>query len=403
MFAARPDLFTALGLTAVSAFVTAWMLWALGRQHWRQGTNLAVLAALLDGAAYTCWTLHMLLGMPALKIAAAALLSAGLSAFTLALDTYPSWRHRWHRLAIALIPVCLVLVAGLWQAQNMVRFEQLYLGLALVQTMYLLGATTGVYRHTPGRGWKWMSAATSLLLLAVLVLLDIHHETMLPWSQYTNSMGLLLAVLCSIPLIARSMLATGFVLMQVDRESATTLSRTQLDALTQLPNRAALISYLRQKMTLAAQHRQPLALMVLDIDHFKSVNDSYGHLVGDKVIQSVARTLSLQARSSDFAARYGGEEFVMVLPGTHARDAFHLAERLCQAIRKVPLTLADGQELYISISIGVYVDTPSPGSQWERWMGAADEAMYTAKRNGRDRVYMSAPVQAMHAPSAHSF
>lgn len=108
MFAARPDLFTALGLTAVSAFVTAWMLWALGRQHWRQGTGLAVLAALLDGAAYTCWTLHMLLGMPALKIAAAALLSAGLSAFTLALDTYPSWRHRWHRLAIALIPVCLV-------------------------------------------------------------------------------------------------------------------------------------------------------------------------------------------------------------------------------------------------------------------------------------------------------
>ena len=93
----------------------------------------------------------------------------------------------------------------------------------------------------------------------------------------------------------------------------------------------------------------------------------------------------------------------MVLPGTHARDAFHLAERLCQAIRKVPLTLADGQELHISISIGVYVDTPSPGSQWERWMGAADEAMYTAKRNGRDRVYMSAPVQAMHAPSAHSF
>ncbi len=402
MFAARPDLFTAIGLTAVSAFVTAWMLWALGRKHWREGTGLAVLAALLDGTAYMCWTLDWLLGMPALKVAAAALLSAGLSAFTLALDSYPSWRHRWHRITIAVLPVCLAIGAGLWQAQNMVRFEQLYLGLALLQTIYLLGATTGVYRHTPGRGWKWMSIATSLLLVTLLVLLDIHHETLIPWSQYSNAMGLLLALLCSIPLVVRSMLATGFLLMLDDRETATTLFKTQQDALTQLPNRAALIGYLRQQIAWTAQHSQPLALMVLDIDHFKSVNDTYGHLVGDQVIQSVARTLSLQARASDFAARYGGEEFVMVLPGTNARDAFHVAERLCQAVRKAPLTLADGQALHVSISIGVYVDMPSPSSQWERWMGAADEAMYTAKRNGRDRVYMSAPVQAMQAQSVRS-
>lgn len=194
--------------------------------------------------------------------------------------------------------------------------------------------------------------------------------------------------------------SVGFLMMLRDREYAVQQGLSQIDPLTKLPNRAALLQQLQLSIDHAAQHGQPLAIMVLDIDHFKSVNDSYGHLIGDHVIQGIARTLQEQARGSDFSARYGGEEFVVVLPNTNAREAFHIAERLCQAVRTCPMPLPSGKLLHTTISIGLYADNPTHGSLWERWVGAADEAMYRAKNNGRDRVFMSTPVKAMQSHAA---
>ncbi len=119
--------------------------------------------------------------------------------------------------------------------------------------------------------------------------------------------------------------------------------------------------------------------MVLDIDHFKQVNDNHGHLVGDQVIQWLVRVLRQHIRSTDFAGRYGGEEFVLVLPTTATR----------QAVRQSPLALADGRVLPLSISVGVYAGIPPPGCRWQELIELADQAMYVAKHQGRDQVSLA--------------
>ncbi|MEG0044323.1 MAG: GGDEF domain-containing protein, partial [Massilia sp.] len=165
--------------------------------------------------------------------------------------------------------------------------------------------------------------------------------------------------------------------------------KARLDPLTQLPNRTALVQGLLDAMAQAVRTGTPLSVMVLDIDFFKRINDSHGHLVGDRVIQSVAHTLQSQLRKGDLAARYGGEEFVLLLPHTHAAEALPLAQRLCDAVRLSPLQLSTGPRLEFTISVGVYTAQLQQPGPWEALVAAADAAMYEAKRNGRNQVVLA--------------
>lgn len=157
-----------------------------------------------------------------------------------------------------------------------------------------------------------------------------------------------------------------------------------VDFLTELPNRRQLDERLREEFGRAKRYGQHFSIIILDIDHFKKVNDEHGHPAGDRVLRAIARILFDQKRASDFLARYGGEEFVMLLPETPLESASLLAVKLCGIIRGTEFQFQK-QKVQITLSAGVGEVVPgvdTPESLFER----VDAALYRAKREGRDRV-----------------
>ncbi|MBG0826368.1 diguanylate cyclase [Planomonospora sp. ID67723] len=159
------------------------------------------------------------------------------------------------------------------------------------------------------------------------------------------------------------------------------------DALTGLHNRRHLMEALRREAARAVADRSPLSLALLDVDHFKQVNDGYGHGAGDEVLVRLSGLLTGQARPQDVVARYGGEEFVVVLPGVPGDRARDMVEALRARVAGEPVHVG-GHTLHVTFSAGVAC--LSGGQDPEDLLHAADEALYAAKRGGRDRVELAA-------------
>jgi diguanylate cyclase (GGDEF)-like protein len=154
---------------------------------------------------------------------------------------------------------------------------------------------------------------------------------------------------------------------------------SRVDALTEIPNRRALEETLAAEISRAERFGHGLAVVLLDLDHFKKTNDTHGHAAGDQLLREVARLLAASARQGDTVARWGGEEFVAVLPETSRAGALQLAERLRAAIGRVSLG-----PMRASASCGVA--SFLPGDSTETLLAAADAALYRAKENGRNRT-----------------
>ncbi|HUH38800.1 MAG TPA: diguanylate cyclase [Spongiibacteraceae bacterium] len=153
------------------------------------------------------------------------------------------------------------------------------------------------------------------------------------------------------------------------------------DMLTQLPNRQAYQQRLEQETERWRRYGRPLSLAVCDIDHFKTINDSYGHQAGDKVLRIIARTLRQRLRQTDFVARYGGEEFVVLLPETSAEDALAVMDAVRTAVAQCPFHFRE-QRVRITLSAGIAGFTAQ--STAEQVFKRADQALYEAKRAGRN-------------------
>jgi diguanylate cyclase (GGDEF)-like protein len=158
------------------------------------------------------------------------------------------------------------------------------------------------------------------------------------------------------------------------------------DGLTDIANRRAFDERLQLEWRRSQRMGQPVALLMMDIDHFKQFNDHYGHVEGDRCIQAVAEVLrSCAERSTDLAARYGGEEFALLLPQTELADAIQVAERCLAALAARALPHArSASGGFVSMSIGVASQVATDGPA-EALVLAADEALYRAKRAGRNR------------------
>jgi diguanylate cyclase (GGDEF)-like protein len=155
------------------------------------------------------------------------------------------------------------------------------------------------------------------------------------------------------------------------------------DQLTGLFNRRHFDDVFAQEIQRAARYAHPFSVMMMDIDHFKNVNDTYGHQAGDFILKGVANILCSQLRETDILARYGGEEFVVVLPETGESVALSIAERIRGALEEHKFCCGDN-ELHVTISIGVV--TASGEQDDEEVLHAADDALYKAKEEGRNRV-----------------
>lgn len=166
------------------------------------------------------------------------------------------------------------------------------------------------------------------------------------------------------------------------------------DPLTGLSNRSYFQNEFRKFISIAARHDRPLTVIILDIDFFKKINDTYGHDVGDNVLRAFAGILMKHVRNHDVAARYGGEEFVMLLPETSLSGAIVVAERIRMAVESYDFGPAGCcHKVTTSIGIGEY---PSSGMESEDIIKKADEALYRAKTSGRNRVCVaeSSPVSS---------
>nr|WP_229260301.1 GGDEF domain-containing protein [Duganella alba] len=162
-------------------------------------------------------------------------------------------------------------------------------------------------------------------------------------------------------------------------------SRANTDYLTGILNRRAFTTAGNQRLHRAQQSKETLAVLLFDIDHFKSVNDSHGHEAGDQVLIRVAAVIRDALRDGEIVARHGGEEFVVMPAHCSHEQACALAERLRELIAREPLTMADGQVLRVTASFGVASAT-GPAAALDDLLHAADLALYRAKRKGRNRV-----------------
>lgn len=175
----------------------------------------------------------------------------------------------------------------------------------------------------------------------------------------------------------------GLLLLFKERDDKLLARMATRDELTGAPNRRALIEMATRLVARAGREGRPLAVLMLDIDRFKLVNDTFGHAVGDQVLRDFARVIRDSLRVYDVYGRFGGEEFVVVLPDTRERDALNAAERIRAAVAASVPPGAPG--VRYTASVGVAWGVPDPDGL-DPMLHLADEAMYTAKRDGRDRV-----------------
>ena len=186
------------------------------------------------------------------------------------------------------------------------------------------------------------------------------------------------------------------------------LNASRIDSKTGLLNAGTWEREAASEVARAVRTRTPLALMLIDLDHFKAVNDVHGHLAGDQALRAISRTFKIFLRDYDLAGRFGGEEFALLLPQAGKADAQHIAERMRVHISEMPIAAGDdpgAEPIRVTVSIGV----AALGSTWDRATGsqltdllaAADTALYRAKSGGRDQVCMVTDAEAA-APAAEN-
>jgi diguanylate cyclase (GGDEF)-like protein len=159
------------------------------------------------------------------------------------------------------------------------------------------------------------------------------------------------------------------------------------DPLTGLHNRRSIFELSRVEFSRAHRLNRPICCMMLDLDHFKEINDSYGHQAGDDVLQEFAKRCKSSIREMDLIGRYGGEELIIILPETNLITALQIAERMCESIAELPITILNG-EINATVSVGVAAKDENT-AQLETLIARADQAMYIAKHKGRNRVALS--------------
>lgn len=236
---------------------------------------------------------------------------------------------------------------------------------------------------------QWAALVGALLSLAALLRGDTRPATAdVALALGLLSLGLAAQLVINERLARRRERGLTEARAALEAQSAVLEELVRSDAVTGVANRRGLMDDLITEVYRALRYRRPLSVLMIDIDHFKRVNDTYGHEVGDIALQQVAATLRGLVRASDLVARYGGEEFVVVLPETDLIAAGLTAEKLRTAIATHDFT--DGAlHIDLTISVGVASITEgrlSPAETARRLLVKADAAMYEAKRAGRNRV-----------------
>jgi diguanylate cyclase (GGDEF)-like protein len=282
---------------------------------------------------------------------------------------------------------------------------------------YVLGYTLAIYGSALLLEWYWTyNVAVVVLSCSALALADVTAphpmtagETVMAATYVVTSSVISLVGqwiryrISRSEFVARAEAEAARADAEREREHNLDLLRqldhlSRHDPLTGLPNRRLLDDTLARELANAERRGTPLALVLLDIDHFKHFNDTLGHQAGDRVLQVVSTTLGARLRRGDLAARYGGEEFALVLPGMGAEDVLPVVEALRDAVHEA--SSATDPRLAVTVSAGTAVFPVHAGGAVEL-LRAADVALYEAKDRGRDQARLAAPTSS--APAFRSF
>lgn len=284
-------------------------------------------------------------------------------------------------------PVAVIAVAfGAFMSDIAVRVA-ISSAVFLVQDLVLLRLLLGDLRKTVGRGQHLIVAAIAINLLimvyrAFIAFTDphfIHHIT----DAGTSQTLVYLSAFVSLTLIA-----VGFVLMAKEAADEKTRQMAMTDKLTACWNRFRIEEVAQQELARLQRYATPVSLIMIDIDHFKAINDKFGHATGDAILQGFAATARACIRNTDVLGRWGGEEFVVVLPASGFSAAADTAERIRQAVEAAEYL--GGITITASLGFSSCQSTDS----WNDWLRRADTALYQAKARGRNRVEAEMPLQS---------
>ena len=243
----------------------------------------------------------------------------------------------------------------------------------------------------PGKsGMEWLAEIAKKQLAPVVMLTGSGTEEIAVQALQEGALGYLSKDSLSQETLVNTIDATldKWARLQQARASKEELERlANFDSLTGLHNRQAILGKLCELINRAKRYKEDFTLIMLDIDHFKRVNDRYGHLTGDEVLEKIATLIRLNIRDTDVAGRYGGEEFIIILPQADLSSARVLAERIRSIIESAEMKDSAGNVFAITISQGL--SGWEPGEDAHSLISRADEALYKAKANGRNRVEIS--------------
>lgn len=345
-------------------------LWALASLSISAGLGFAILPLTPENAG------GWILGGATLFAAGTGLQYSGIRTF---LDKETGWR-------IPLLVVALVFVQTAWSAliHPDIRFRSIANSLVFAAVDAACARMLLVRVRSPLRTAYWLTGISFAALAAMFLVraLDIAYSSPQSYGLYAqlpiNQITFFLAS------IAQLSLGFGFVLMLNYRLADELEHLAARDFLTGAFNRRSLEQEASQRLLRCTRKNETLTAMMVDVDHFKKINDRFGHAAGDEVLRRLAVLAQGVIRTGDYFARYGGEEFCILLDSVTRDQAWRMAERLREVYAGTSVRFGD-EAIHSTISIGV-ADSGKAGDSLSRLFGAADEALYRAKQEGRNRV-----------------
>ncbi|WP_043330144.1 GGDEF domain-containing protein [Curvibacter gracilis] len=379
-----PTLLVALtlasGVLASAVLAVAWG----GRRY--KGLSLWGLGLVLNALSYPAFGLRDAGWLSLSILLTNALTALSLVIHTLALMAFQRGRSRSPPSWVVWVPAALNMLAAVALLHDDRWRNVLVAGLQALMALVLLSQAWAPGLHGRRLTGRWVVIAGASTLCVTMVLRTLFMLEASEWdAQFNVPTQVQVATYFAIlgVLLLNSM---GYVLMQMEHAVSQQHELASHDRLTGLYNRLALMELMDHHLALARRRGSPLALLMLDIDHFKVVNDQHGHLVGDEVLRQVAQRAQARLRGADLLARFGGEEFLALLPATTVEGAQAVAEGIRRAVGDQPMVV-NGVSIPVTISIGVHAAIPTEGpTAAEAMIALSDQALYDAKHQGRNRV-----------------
>lgn len=380
MIAHTPTLFAAVALVAI---ILAFCLLLVGQSNRRDNLLLTGCGLLAHALAYVCYTVY---GHAPLWLSYGlgnSLLSLALAFYSASLFRIREQVVPWRLLFI--IPV--IMLTGLMLLLDTFEPRMLLATLVLVVQCSMILYWSRRYVERPGRAHLLLEIGAMISLIGLgmraLAVVNGHAVEM----RYDVS-NLKQSISVAIGTVTVMMYSIGLVLMAKERSESRLQHLALRDVLTGTFNRRAILERFAVELDRARNERSSLAVAMIDIDHFKRINDLHGHLAGDEVLCHCVRELQMRLRLSDSLGRYGGEEFLLLLPCTDREGAMATLQSLRETIARSPACFA-GDEIALRFSVGLWCGIPGPHDNTASLLAQADAALYQAKAGGRNAVHMA--------------